>query len=704
MSSTTTYENVKLAKSDGKLTLSDTDLSFEATGGKTLKIPWKNVSKHQMNPKSHAKALLKIVFAAEDKAAKMFQMESRQVLERIHKDVQKRLQSFPDEGARFKPKKDAVAGANGDTGGEGGSSSASAAMDGSSKSNTQTCKRSEGVYGGVTFRNVVGALHLLDDQIEFQAETKTEASSKKQKLFSLPYKEISKQQSSPPKVAKCMLKLIKTTPDSKPITLEVSSREMLDQLATDVQTARTQFATTGSGKPKPKKKDPPATTTSVTADLRTETSDGTIVYSQVEFKSTTGTLTLTSDQLTFATDKNSKSVKWSKLSKCQGNPASHAKVLMKVVLNDDSNMLFTLTDRTTQQQLKDDLATKMDSAKNAPAKDSTDKKKDNKQEDSTKNEAAASGEAASSSSMYKGVKFGSQEGTLTLTKDDIFFDANNKRYSWGDLSKHQCSPPKIAKPLLKLVLASQDKPVTFQMVNRDDLNRINKDIATRLQDFKDNEQQQQQQQQQPQKSKEEKKERKQEKVAKEETKEEERKEEEEEGKQEQQEEPNKVDEEVEKNYDQEQEEEDQATKEEDTKPQEEPTVPDTTKNDQDEAPPSPSSSTSANEQDEDEGEQDNASTPDIVPAVTTDEKETELEPEPEPEPEPEESPQEVASTATDEDQPVEEISAASQQEAETSDGPEASTTLETAKRPSAVSRTIAGYLYYEKTSLRRCLA
>lgn len=88
---------------------------------------------------------------------------------------------------------------------------------------------------------------------------------------------------------------------------------------------------------------------------------------------------------------------------------------------------------------------------------------------------------------YEHVLFKKAKGSLTLSKDSIAFRSVAENESPAAAStlpfqlvaKHQVSPTNYPKALLKIVL-KDGKSLTFHMSNRDDLERIKRDITTRL--------------------------------------------------------------------------------------------------------------------------------------------------------------------------------------------------------------------------------
>jgi len=107
-----TFTNVLYKKQEGSLTCSSTHLTFRpavdqaensassAAAGLTT-LEWKNVAKHQVSPVTYPKAMLKIIFIANDSSKSKsitFQMSNRSELERIRKDITTRLQTVKAAG------------------------------------------------------------------------------------------------------------------------------------------------------------------------------------------------------------------------------------------------------------------------------------------------------------------------------------------------------------------------------------------------------------------------------------------------------------------------------------------------------------------------------------------------------------------------------------------------------------------------------
>ena len=114
-------------------------------------------------------------------------------------------------------------------------------------------------------------------------------------------------------------------------------------------------------------------------------------------------------------------------------------------------------------------------------------------------------------SRYQNVLYKDRDGEMILTESSITFryqqmidgDGNTEntapdiRIEWKDVIKHQVSPAKYPKSLLKILVhtmvsgtststSSNNKsnsPLTFQLENREALQRIRKDITNRLHDL-----------------------------------------------------------------------------------------------------------------------------------------------------------------------------------------------------------------------------
>jgi transcription initiation factor TFIIH subunit 1 len=91
---TSIYANVIHKKEEGDSTLTDTAFCFQPSADLSSinTISWSSISKHQVSPASHSKALLKLLFT--DGKSTTFQFPSQTELERIRKDVNTRLQRY----------------------------------------------------------------------------------------------------------------------------------------------------------------------------------------------------------------------------------------------------------------------------------------------------------------------------------------------------------------------------------------------------------------------------------------------------------------------------------------------------------------------------------------------------------------------------------------------------------------------------------
>ena len=95
---TSEYETVVHKKLEGKLILSDDNLSFHSSSSSsttttsTSPIAWNIISKHQVSPISYPKALLKLVLV--DGRSCTYLFPNRQELEKIRKEITVRLQAY----------------------------------------------------------------------------------------------------------------------------------------------------------------------------------------------------------------------------------------------------------------------------------------------------------------------------------------------------------------------------------------------------------------------------------------------------------------------------------------------------------------------------------------------------------------------------------------------------------------------------------
>ena len=84
---------------------------------------------------------------------------------------------------------------------------------------------------------------------------------------------------------------------------------------------------------------------------------------------------------------------------------------------------------------------------------------------------------------YAQVKQKQNDGSLILSSDVLSFQPTfagpPSNIPWKTVAKHQVSPASHSKALMKIVL-NDGKSVTFRLVNREELERIRKDISARL--------------------------------------------------------------------------------------------------------------------------------------------------------------------------------------------------------------------------------
>ena len=87
------YKKVIYKKLEGIVVLTDSNLIFQPNSGPEVLIAWSTLSKHQVSPAAHPKALLKLLMLDGSKP-NTFQFPERPYLERIRKDITLRLQKF----------------------------------------------------------------------------------------------------------------------------------------------------------------------------------------------------------------------------------------------------------------------------------------------------------------------------------------------------------------------------------------------------------------------------------------------------------------------------------------------------------------------------------------------------------------------------------------------------------------------------------
>lgn len=96
----TTYPQVHHKQTEGTAIVSQANFTFQpaSAGAEVVHIPWPSIQKHQVSPASHNKALLKLILSDGAKPL-TFRLINRSELDRIRKDVTKRLQSLKQQTA-----------------------------------------------------------------------------------------------------------------------------------------------------------------------------------------------------------------------------------------------------------------------------------------------------------------------------------------------------------------------------------------------------------------------------------------------------------------------------------------------------------------------------------------------------------------------------------------------------------------------------
>ena len=193
-----------------------------------------------------------------------------------------------------------------------------------------------------------------------------------------------------------------------------------------------------------------------------------------------GSLTVDSNQLTFKpknkTESTSAVFHWRTVTKHQANPAKNSKALIKIVTNDgiSSPVTFQLKNRAILNQLVEDISRRRSEYNSNRSNPSL--------MDSDNNEGK-NGE----SSTYSNVRYQSIVGSVTMDANHLVYqsqqdaDAESVTIPWNQVIKHQASPAKVSKAMLKLGL-STGKTITLQFTDRKELTVFHDDIKRRLMD------------------------------------------------------------------------------------------------------------------------------------------------------------------------------------------------------------------------------
>ena len=388
------YPNVRFHKMVGSLSLSCEGIQFIFSDNQDrqgidrfppMKIPWIAVSKHQLAP--HAVLQLVLITGKTTE----FKLDSTETLQEVEMDInslwpgsQNKQGSKKDDVMQLnKPKQADNANTEIRTGEEQISDAENEGMrtlsalptsDGpetlignpdvagmvspGGKAADSLSKAS--IYEPVHFKDHAGSLTVTDSKVVFKS-----TESDKPFTRTVSYKSIAKNQASPPKVAKALLKLVST--EGKIMTLEVENRKVLGKLQTEItgrrkaHDAKTAVVKKGWN--------------SVGGPKQDDSSKISHSYDEVLFKDTTGSIHLSQDYFSFVPaieGKSRRKLPWKDISKHQANPKTQSKALLRLFIGEGKSLIFELKSRDELTQVRKDISSIMGDGKpSSKAEDST---------------------------------------------------------------------------------------------------------------------------------------------------------------------------------------------------------------------------------------------------------------------------------------------------------------------------------------------
>jgi len=199
------FAPVKFQKFKGRLIVGKSNIKFEADKESEdfTDVPFcktflfSSIAKHQINPKSHTKALLKLV-SPEGNAA-TFEFEDRQVLEKAKRTISKHRNAFGSSGTKVTP-----------------------------RNSTETDARIPSRYDNIVYRQKRGTVHLSWETFRFVAEDAGSTSCV------VAWKEVKKPLVSPQSHKKAILKLVLNSGESP--AFQLGSRSELLSIENEIIT------------------------------------------------------------------------------------------------------------------------------------------------------------------------------------------------------------------------------------------------------------------------------------------------------------------------------------------------------------------------------------------------------------------------------------------------------------------------------------
>ncbi|CAB9528049.1 Transcription factor (Partial), partial [Seminavis robusta] len=210
---------------------------------------------------------------------------------------------------------------------------------------------------------------------------------------------------------------------------------------------------------------------------------------QVKRGTDVGSMSLTDDQLCFkpknAKDLPETNIAWSAITKHQANPPKNQKAMIKITANDGSTVMFQLKNRTLLDKLVAEITLRLEESNSMNQQQQSSSKPE---DDEEKENAPTTNIGGDTTTTYSNVTFNSTTGIVTLSAEKLVYEQEGGKsltILWAKVDKHQASPPKIAKAMLKVTLAS-GKNHTFQLPDRKELKKFTEDVDQRIKQYKQN--------------------------------------------------------------------------------------------------------------------------------------------------------------------------------------------------------------------------
>ncbi|CAB9506955.1 expressed unknown protein [Seminavis robusta] len=441
------HRNIRFKKSSGCITLSKTELCFQpedAPQADVLRVSYDNISKQQASPPAHPKSLLKLVLSDGGQGL-TFELSGRAALEGLRKDIADKKESDTKADAKD-------------------STNDHAAASPDQKSSEPTAINDSDAYAiieHVELKGISGSLLLMDEQIKFKPK---ESNNSEGRYDSILWSDILKQQGTPAKSSKAMMKV--SLQNGQSLTISFRERPSMEKLQKEIAKKRRSGGKEDKGGSDRGKEDGNDRGTDVEKQANVEAS-AISFFPRVAYQTETGSISLFDKHFLYSSNEaegTKISVNWVELAKFQASPPAHPKAMLKVTLKSEKKLTFQLENSDELVRLKSDLAKLWNHGKG--------------------NASTASGSPQETPlAVFEKVSVRESVGQLSLTSAGLDFQASgtdnpeNFHVPWKLIEKQQASPPSHPVSMLKLVL-SEGKPIKLNLESRPVLMQLRDAIAT----------------------------------------------------------------------------------------------------------------------------------------------------------------------------------------------------------------------------------